>query len=81
MDLTTRRSFLASLIKLTTDTLTVLVNVLLIRLKQVRTRPAKTELVKGLKKRGSVKSEIVFKGSKVRQVSNRTVQFFFGFVF
>jgi hypothetical protein len=57
---------LAFLIKLTTGILTVLVNVLLARLKQVRTRLIKAGLVKGLRGGGSVKSKVAFKGSKVK---------------
>jgi hypothetical protein len=64
---------LAPLIKLTTSTLTISVNILLAKLKQVRTRPVKAELVKGLKERGFVESEVAFKGSKVRQVPSKTI--------
>jgi hypothetical protein len=71
--LTIRKSFLAFLIKLTTSIFIVSVDILLARLKQVRTRPAKTELVKGLKKKGFIKSEVAFKGGKVRQVLSKTV--------
>jgi hypothetical protein len=71
--LTTKRSFLASLIKLTTGTLIILVNTLFIKLKQVKTRLAKARLVKGLKEERFVKSKVAFKGSKVRQVPNKTV--------
>jgi hypothetical protein len=62
------------------STLTVLVNVSFARLKQVKTRPAKARLVKGLKREGFIKSEVAFKSSKVKQVLNKTIQFFFGSV-
>jgi hypothetical protein len=78
--LTTRRSFLAFLIELTTGTLTVLVDVSLAKLKQVKTRLAKTRLVKGLERRGFIESKVAFKDSKVRQVLSKTVQSFFDFV-
>jgi hypothetical protein len=78
MDLTIKKSSLAFLIKLTTGTLTVSVNILLVKLKQIKTRPAKTRLVKGLKGEGSIESEVASKSSKVGQIPNRTVQSFFG---
>jgi hypothetical protein len=56
-----------------TGMLTGSVNVLLAKLKQVKTRPAKAGLVKGLKREGSIKSKVAFKGNKVRQMPSGTI--------
>jgi hypothetical protein len=78
MNLITRRSSLAPLIKLTTDTLAVSVDVSLVKLEQVETKPAKVRLVKGLSKGGFIESKVAFKGDKVRQMPGKTVQSLFG---
>ena len=76
----TGRSSLAPSIELTTGAVVIPVNTSLVKLKQVKTRSAKTGLAERPGRGGSLESEVAFKGGKVRQVPDRTILSFFAFM-